>query len=132
MAGMAQLHVRIRPATMADLPRILDIVLAAMNDGPDELFAYNFPHREEFRADNEFYWALQLRARFNVRDSINLVAETCEQEPGDPLAEEKWTIQGWAMYVLHSASRRKLHDEGFGDSWGMAWGRMLFCEYMPS
>ena len=94
-----------------------------MNDGPDELFAYNFPHAEDFRADNEFYWDLRLRAFFYARDSINLVAETCESELSDHVAE-KWSVQGWAMYTVSSVLGRKLYDEGFRDSWDMTFGRM--------
>ncbi len=48
------LQLRLRLATVADIPALLNLTLAALEEG-DELYNYNFPYRYEFPNNHKFY-----------------------------------------------------------------------------
>lgn len=86
----------IRLAMPSDLAQISKITLAAMEDGPDELYSYNFPYRKLFRADHEYYWGVRLRSMLYSKGSIFIVAEERRTKE----------VVGWALWELNSASGR--------------------------
>jgi hypothetical protein len=65
----------IRPATIVDLPRLLEIVLRALPDDP--FYRYLWAYRHDFPNDHQGYWLQRLQADiFNPSYSVVVIEST--------------------------------------------------------
>lgn len=116
-------EIRLRLATAADFEQIKKVSLDALNDGPDTLFSYNFPHRHDYPSDNEYYWGVRLQPMIYGANSVVIVAEmpSSDHVEGQNL---DWIVVGWAQWVWNTPIKAEIPDSRFHDSWGKAFGRM--------
>lgn len=89
----------IRPATLADLPAMVDVLVDVMLVNNDPLFVFLAPGRVQYPGDFRHWFLSTTRARFYSPDNYTFVAETDENDQewnGQPrvVAHATWSRIG--------------------------------------
>ncbi|KAF5013333.1 hypothetical protein FDECE_636 [Fusarium decemcellulare] len=94
--------IKVRQATPKDLPYVQDIMFSALIDSHDALFAYNFPHREKYPRDNEYFYSkLRIEPSLYQCDMAMMIAEISVT---DQDGCQTWAPVGLAAWSWTSAS----------------------------
>lgn len=123
---------RLRQASSGDLGSIKAILFSALLDSHDALFAYNFPHREQYPQDNEYFFSrLRIDPMLYERHGTVMLAEILRTDAngagaGAGAGAEKWVPVGLAEWEWRPGPGSIPPVSCLADSWPKALGRMYF------
>lgn len=116
---------RLRQASWGDLASIKAILFSSLINSHDALFAYNFPHREKYAQDNDYFFSkLRIEPMLYESHGAVMLAETLRTD-GD--GSEKWVPVGLAEWEWRSRTGSIPPLACLADSWPKALGRMCFA-----
>lgn len=108
---------RLRDGTANDIDRITDVTLSAIKGAKESLFAYNFPHCDEYPEDNRYYWKLRLEPAAYKPGAKFLVVEVVDESPG------QGKVVAWSDWNWNSAAKQPAPQSFPKDTVGKAMAR---------